>query len=87
MMIISFFSQCLLCVIFWQLGTIVDEITDNESSTVSIQVEEFDEEAELQRRIWNGFTRELHGIEDTNETDPTEVDTATMDTATIEEQP
>ena len=65
MNIISFFAQCLLCVIFWQLGTKVEvDETDGETSYGEVQVEEFDEEAELQARIWNGFTRAIHGVTD-----------------------
>ena len=46
MILLSFVSQCLLCVIFWQLGTQEDEAEyfyedDEISSNVTVHVEEF----------------------------------------------
>ena len=63
---LSFFAQLLLCVIFWQLGTAQPVVVpdDDEEIDGTVQVEEFDEEAELQRRIWNGFQREIRGLMD-----------------------
>ena len=57
MNILSFFAQLLLCVIFWQLGTVQPVVIpdDDEDIHGTVQVEEFDEEAELQARIWNRF--------------------------------
>jgi len=54
----SFFSQILLCSIFWYLSIRPDNndgtITDTTQSTiVTITVQDFDEDAELQARIWN----------------------------------
>lgn len=49
----SFISQTLLCIIFWDLGKV--QVTDHSQSHDSIQVAEFDEEAEVQARIWNQF--------------------------------
>lgn len=44
----SFVSQYLLCVIFWGLGEKnEDDLTDDDSHTVSLEVEDFDEDAEL----------------------------------------
>ena len=78
----AFFSQALLCVIFVQLSATqqpdqTGEEQDDQSSISSfksIEVKSFDEEAEVQARIWNAFTRSLHGIEDCNDShdsDPT----------------
>jgi len=65
MIITSFLSQCLLCAIFWQLSTpleIDEDTTETETEFVEVHVEEFDEEAELQARIWNNFLRSVKGI-------------------------
>ena len=63
----SFASQCLLCVIFWQVGTKQPTTAQGEaqeSQTVittsgyeEIRVEAWDPEADLQARIWNTFIR------------------------------
>ena len=69
MFIFSFFSQCLLCVIFLQVNTKTETTETKEdeesSSAVTIKVEDFDEDAELQARIWNSFTRAVHGVRNT----------------------
>lgn len=68
----SLLSQILLCSIFWHLSNKPDNndepLTDTtQSSIVTVTVQDFDDDAELQARIWNAFTREQHGIEDTEE--------------------
>jgi hypothetical protein len=59
--ICSFISQCLLAKIFWNLGTIdedrADADTEREDSFSEIYTEDFDEDAEVQARIWNSFNR------------------------------
>ena len=35
-----------------------------ETAIVEIEVQPFDEDAELQARIWNAFTRRVHGVVD-----------------------
>ena len=64
MMFCSFFSQILLCVIFWELSAVEpktqevetpDEITETEPAEV--RLEAWDPEASLQARIWNKFVR------------------------------
>ena len=48
MMIVGFVSNCLLCYIFWQLGKTVEEEEDDEDyDVVSVEVEDFDEDAHL----------------------------------------
>ena len=57
-------SQILLCVIFWDLGMGENiELTgdDEESQFDEIKEEAFDEDADLQARIWNRFQREDRG--------------------------
>lgn len=49
-----FISQCLLCVTFIVMNT--PEL-ERETEAGEIRVEEFDEDAELQARIWNAFMR------------------------------
>jgi len=49
-----FISQCLLCVTFIVMNT--PEL-ETETESGEILVEEFDEDAELQARIWNAFMR------------------------------
>ena len=64
--IVSFIAQLLLCVIFWQFatpnsGVIVNRNTSglikSTSDYAEIEVEDFDDHAELQSRIWNQFMR------------------------------
>jgi hypothetical protein len=50
----SFISQLCLCAILWDLGS--NPETEEEEET-SILVEDFDEEAEVQAKIWNKFMR------------------------------
>jgi hypothetical protein len=65
---LSAIAQCLLCVIFWDLGTRREEHTletnDLEvtrttfkTEVQTVVVEDFDEDAELQAKIWNQFSR------------------------------
>lgn len=57
----DFVSQMLLIGIFWDLAKADDVRGDTQTSTTrfsSIQIDEFDDEAELQARIWNRFQRE-----------------------------
>ena len=62
----SFLSQCLLCVFFWQMSTKEpDPEPAEESESGEVQTESWDEDAELQARIWNSYLRERHGIEST----------------------
>lgn len=57
----SFVAQLLLAKIFWNFGE--KESTDSETSRLpTVRTAEYDDEAELQARIWNGFHREIHGI-------------------------
>ena len=66
----NFISECCLCAIFWQLSnnldkpqTITEENTDDEESDIApIYTEPYDEDAELQARVWNGFQRLNHGL-------------------------
>lgn len=44
--VFSFVSQSLICLIFWQLD-------QDEEFSQTIEVEEFDKDAELQARMWN----------------------------------
>jgi len=48
-----------LILIFWDLGSVpeADEMLNESQGFVPIRVEEFDEEAEMQARIWNRFMR------------------------------
>ena len=62
----------LICVICLQLSKesdfneeIEEELADDESGIESIKVQPFDEDAEVQARIWNAFTREKYGVEST----------------------
>jgi hypothetical protein len=55
----SFIAQLFLCYIFWELGTPVTvEITETEESDDRMSIQDFDDEAELQAKIWNTFNRE-----------------------------
>jgi uncharacterized alpha/beta hydrolase family protein len=54
----SFVAQLFLCAIFWQLGTVKQEKKTEQSEQSDeaypeIEVVDFDENAELQARIWN----------------------------------
>jgi hypothetical protein len=56
----DFISQLLLIAIFWDLGKPENIRRESEiSSTMfaAVEVDEFDDEAELQARIWNRFQR------------------------------
>lgn len=55
MYLVAFVAQLLLCAILWDLGTPVHDRTESHES---LKVEDFDEEAEVQARIWNSFNRE-----------------------------
>ena len=61
-LVLNFFSQALLCYIFWDLGTKKEEEEtdqeDEEADYAPTQTEVFDEEDEVQARIWNAFLRE-----------------------------
>lgn len=77
MYVCSFVSQCLLCLIFWQLtkqdfpedSQEHDEAADTFSNTsthrrdsaetviAEVRVADFDDDAQLQLRIWNTFRR------------------------------
>lgn len=62
MFVFAFVSEVLLCAIFWDLGKPVpiEEIEERErSSSVTLDVQPFDGEAEVQRRIWKAFCREI----------------------------
>lgn len=63
-LIANFVSQLILVAIFWNLGRKVNFIPDNESEYLNtesaLNEQDFDEEAELQMRIWNNFQREDH---------------------------
>jgi hypothetical protein len=48
----NFMAQLLLVVIFWDLGR-KELAVDDDDSAVNLVTGEFDEEAELQARIWN----------------------------------
>ena len=56
-------SQVLLCVIFWDLGKQdnieldLDDLAE-EDILNTLEVQDFDEDADLQARIWNRFQRE-----------------------------
>ena len=69
----SFLSQVFLCAIFLHLSrkpqaVQSDELTDETSTTIAtLEVQSFDEDAELQARIWNAFTRDKHGIDESME--------------------
>ena len=52
---VSTIALILLAMIFWDLASPAEEET--RESVSSIQVDDFDEEAELQARIWNSFNR------------------------------
>jgi hypothetical protein len=52
--VFNFISDCLLCVIFWQLGQNQQSESDKENGEYpEIEVVAFDDHAELQARIWN----------------------------------
>ena len=52
-MICSFMSQFLLCVIFWVLSYRDENRGTFTSSNVSLEVADYDQDDELQARIWN----------------------------------
>ena len=57
--VFNFVSDCLLCVIFWQLGRNQQDESDKEKNDYpEIEVVTFDDHAELQARIWNQFMRQ-----------------------------
>lgn len=57
--IFNFISDCLLCVIFWQLGRDKQNESETEKNEYpEIEVVTFDEHAELQARIWNQFMKQ-----------------------------
>jgi len=62
-----FISLSLLVVIFYHLSKVPEDAvsdSDSVSSYKSIEVAVFDEEAEVQARIWNQFLRDAKGIDD-----------------------
>lgn len=80
MVICSFFSQLLICVIFWQLGAKIDIVPSNsarvhktkvkkaveDENFPSVEIEKWDPEASLQARIWNTFVRNGSESSDTD---------------------
>lgn len=59
----NFLAQILLVIVFWELGKKEQELPDTatECSEQEPEVEGFDEDAEMQARIWNSFNRDrLH---------------------------
>jgi hypothetical protein len=56
--LISAIAQLLLCVILWELGSKPDDQSENENVYSSIVIEDFDDQAEVQARIWNKYMRE-----------------------------
>ena len=67
----SFIAQLFLCVIFWQLAEYKPPV-DHDQNFPALQVEDFDEHADLMGRIWNQFMREK---------DPDSLDTETSSTS------
>lgn len=72
MYVLSFVSQVLLCLIYWDLGNenpLDQDIRDTQSSDrTKPDLEMFDEYAEVQARIWNCFQNErLEAREDGSE--------------------
>ena len=61
--ILSFVSQLCLCWIFWQLSTKYtqkpreNEQVEARTSEPQIEIEDYDEQSEVQARIWNQFIR------------------------------
>ena len=45
----------------------MSEQSQDSSDIASIVVEPFDEDAEMQARIWNGFLREVKGIDQSDD--------------------
>lgn len=58
---LSILAQGLLCIIFWELGEAVhveyQDTAENES-IVSLDVQGFDDQAQIQARIWNQFNKQ-----------------------------
>ena len=81
MVICSFFSQLLICVIFWQLGAKKDTVPSNSAKAyttkvneavddydfVTVEIETWDPDADLQARIWNTFIRNGSENSDTDD--------------------
>ena len=65
MFILSFVSQCLLCAIFWQLGT-VETSRKSDSDKSSASSEASDQDAELQERIWYSFISDIKELQEQN---------------------
>ena len=55
---LSFIAQVLLCAIFWDLGRKKEKQEESEEEFTEVTLEAWDEDAELQMRIWNSFLRE-----------------------------
>ena len=55
-LLFSFVSQLLVCVIFVVLSR-PDEIVVEQEASIEIEVQEFDDDAELQTRMWMQFIR------------------------------
>lgn len=56
---LSFIAQVLLCAIFWDLGRKKEKQEESEEEEFAeVTLEDWDEDAELQMRIWNSFLRE-----------------------------
>lgn len=53
-------AEVCLCIIFWDLG---EQLEANDNKPTPIEVQDFDEEAELFARIWNQFNKKKLGIE------------------------
>lgn len=58
MVVGQFFSQVLLGIIFWSLGEKIVKTADNEHYE-TLETAPFDEDAELQARMWNGMVRDV----------------------------
>jgi hypothetical protein len=64
----NFVSQGLLVVIFWELGTKDEDVS--ETTSEQIEVAEFDDDALLGMRIWNSFKRRQNHISQSQDSRP-----------------
>ena len=73
--VMSTIAQLLLTSIFWDLAAKPTQeeqqalATETDEHFDTVEVEDFDEDAEIQARIWNRFIRDVKGLDDSERTD------------------
>jgi hypothetical protein len=73
--VMSTIAQLLLTSIFWDLAAKPTQeeqqalATETDEHFDTVEVEDFDEDAEIQARIWNRFIRDVRGLDDSERTD------------------